>query len=566
MFRKVVQVVVASLAASAILVPTAIAKPPKSEITNTDIGEVCFPDDQCVKVQSVRGALFGVRNERNGDSKGEWITGVYDANSKLVGKVKLGGEVIVISPETYARRDAGQKTFTIHRLDGSSKPVKTPFIEIKAKAVRIGWDNWFSPGFTAVGMSERPETVVASLHDMTRVAGVSGGIARDGTVSAPLKDVESVFDYGDYRIFAHTDGKSYTIADDKFRPLSPRLTNLALFTTAFDDSMTNIRSRLGYDSRKAVFAIKTQPPNSDRTIYTLIPRRKGDQMPDGMVGLAPILTNYGAGWECEADLGPSCRRDIRAWVAIWATDDGQPLVSIEDPLLNRLSSDRFRSVHWNPYEATFIAAVAETLQGDFRILPYEVLVTGDMRMSIMPDSYATLEQANAAIRSMQDARYAELWQSILADQQLERQRYAAWQATRDEEDRQQAERAAGEAKEIADAQTLIATDDADVICDAYWKAEAFFARNNLLEACNRLRPPPKAVSRGFWGDLSAGLAAYNSAVASGAIGSGSGYSGSAPSSGSAGSGDFNRSMQSIDNALRVISDPNWNGAAAAAQN
>jgi hypothetical protein len=31
------------------------------------------------------------------------------------------------------------------------------------------------------------------------------------------------------------------------------------------------------------------------------------------------------------------------------------------------------------------------------------------------------------------------------------------------------------------------------------------------------------------------------------------------------SGDFDRRMRSIDASLRVISDPNWNGAAAAAQ-
>jgi hypothetical protein len=94
----------------------------------------------------------------------------------------------------------------------------------------------------------------------------------------------------------------------------------------------------------------------------------------------------------------------------------------------------------------------------------------------------------------------------------------------------------------------------------------FYARTNLADRCRTLRPPPAAVSRGFWGDMAAGLAAYNRAVQSGQISAGAPVGSSAgASTGASNSGDFARSMQSIDNALRVISDPNWNGAAGAAQ-
>jgi hypothetical protein len=70
----------------------------------------------------------------------------------------------------------------------------------------------------------------------------------------------------------------------------------------------------------------------------------------------------------------------------------------------------------------------------------------------------------------------------------------------------------------------------------------------------------------FWSSMIAGLQAANSAMAAANTRT---YSGGFNSTYSGGysaapdNGDFGRSMQSIDNALNRISDPNWNGAAAA---
>ncbi|MBK8286856.1 MAG: hypothetical protein IPK97_19435 [Ahniella sp.] len=540
--------------------PELQARKPKSEISNTANGNVCFPNDQCVKVVSVRGARVEGMHPYGLAASSEWVTGVYDANGKVVGKVKTGGDVIVFSPEAYARRDAGQSTYTIHRIDGTTKPIKTPFVAITPWTRRIGWDNWSGTRMAAFGSTKIPKW--SDFRDVYQADGAFGGIGRDGSINVELPDVSVVHAYGDYFVLAHTDGTSFSITDDQFRPLSPRLDNLALFTTAFDDTVNDTARSLGHASRRPVFAVKN-PTNGGRMIYTLLPRVKGQTTPDGLIGLAPILNYYGTGMACEGSLGPSCRRDLRAWVGIWATADGQPVVSIEEPFLRRISSERYRAVHWYPYDSMIKAAVVETLAGDFQILPYEVTAGGEMVLSVMPERHASLDQANAALKVIHDTRYTELWNRVLADQQLAYQRYAAWEAQRAQEERANAERAAAEHQEQTDAQALIAGNDADKICAASWTAKTFYARTNLMEACSRLRPPAEPVSRGFWGDLAAGIAAYNRSAA-GTAGVPSSTGSTVPSS-STNQGDFARSMQSIDSALRVISDPNWNGAAAAAQ-
>lgn len=534
------------------------ARAPKTVISNTAVGSVCFPGNTCVKVVSVRGERYEGAHFLGMRASSEWIAGVYDARGKVVGKVRNGGDVVVISPQAYARRDAGQKTYTLHRIDGSMKPIRTPYAAILAAPERIGWDNWAANRTSVFGSTGIPPWT--DLLNTWAAVGEIGGIAADGTLTGTWSDVTAVHAYGDYIVLAHADGQSFTVTDDSFRTLSPRVTNLRLFTTAYAETGTDRRAGTGVYSRKSVFAAESELPGG-RRIYMLLPRRKGAVTPEGLVGLAPILDNRGQGMACEPLLGPSCRRSLMAWVAIWASDAGTPLVSVEEPLLERVGSDRYRAVHWYPFGATFIAGVAETLEGQFKVLPWSMSPGGTMMLSQLPDTYASLEAANNAIIAIQDAQAAALWAKLLADQEVERQRYAAWAAERAEEDRRAAERAANEARETQEANALIATNDADRICTAAWKAQGFYARNNLMEACTRLRPPAAPQSRGFWGDLAAGLAAYNR---SGAAATYTPSSTGATTSVS-NTGDFNRSMQSIDATLRVISDPNWNGAAAAAQ-
>lgn len=532
---------------------------PRSEISNTAVGEVCFENDACVKVVSVRGSRYEGAHTYNLSASSEWVTGVYDAKGKIVGKVKTGGDVVVISTEVYARRDAGQKTYTIHRIDGKTKPIKTPYRAITTSARRRGWDNWLGTHMGGFGSTEFPK--FSTFRDVYPIAGSFGGITADGRVQPFSEAISTAYAYGDYFVVADPEGKHFIITDHAFQKLSPVLENLALHTTAYDETMSDTSRFLGGASRRIVFSVKNKIGEGGRELHRPLPMLRGEQFPADLIGLAPILNQYGRGNPCEAELGAACRRDLRGWVAIWASADGSPKVSIEEPRLRRFTSARYKSVHWNPYEATFIAAVAETLDGQFRVLPYKVEVTGDMTMSMLPDTYASLDVANNAITYIQNQRATELWNRVLADQQAAHERYAAWEAARAEEDRQRAARAAAEDTENAAANTLIAAGDADAICKQAFKASSFYARTNLFDACSRLRPAAPTASRGFWGDLAAGLAAYNRDGASGAT-AGTGTSTTYTSSSN--SGDFNRSMQNIDTALRVISDPNWNGAAAAA--
>lgn len=534
-------------------------KTPRSEINNTAVGEVCFDENACVKVVSVRGYRYEGAHTYQVSVSSEWITGVYDSQGKVVGKVKTGGDVVVISTDVYARRDAGQKTYTIHRIDGKMKPIKTPYRAITTSARRRGWDHWLGTHQGGFGSSEFPK--FSTFRDTYPIAGSFGGISADGKVQAFSESIGTAYAYGEYLVLADPTGQRFLITDRDFRKLSPLLDNLALHTTAYDETMTDLSRELGGASRRIVFSIKTPLADGKRVLHRPLPRQRGEQFPADLIGLAPILTQYGRGFPCEAELGAACRRDLRGWVAMWASADGQPRVSIEEPRLRRFSSDRYRSVHWNPYEATFIAAVAETLEGQFRILPYKVEVTGDMFMSQLPESYASLEQANAAITMIQQQRAAEVWQQVLAEQQRAYERYAAWEAQLAQAERERAALAAAEDAENQAANTLIATQDASAICAQAFKAKSYYARTNLMDACSRLRPPAETASRGFWGDLAAGLAAYHRSAAASTTTS---VSGSTGYSGSSNNGDFQRSMQNMDTALRVISDPNWNGAAAAA--
>lgn len=534
------------------------AKKPKTYINHSKNGDVCWSDNVCVRVVVAIGNRYEGIHPLGLASSSQWITAILDAEGKVISKVKPGGDYVVISDRAFARRESGQTTYTLHRMDGSTKPVKTPYIAITPGYQRKGFSHWSGQRMGAIGTTSDPGT--PSLFGSTVVKGEFAGIGFDGTINSKSADVAAVHAYGDYIVLAHTDGRSFSIADDEYRPLSPKLDNLALFTTDYNQSATGGDGHQAYLTRRLVFATRSVLPGG-RPIYRLLPKRRGEAMPDGLLGLAPILSHGGAGIDCEPELGPMCRRDLRAWIAVWATDSGQPVVSIEEPLLYRIGSDRYRAVHWYPYDGTLNAAMVETLDGTFRVLPYQVTTVGNMVLSQTPDVYPTLAAATAALDAQMHQQAMDAWARWFADRKLAEARYAAWQAERDEEARLEAARAANERAEFDAAEALIASGDADHICKSSWEVTGFHARNNLMAACSRLRPPAQPESRGFWGDLAAGLAAYNRSAAPGS------HSGAAATSlpTSSSSGDFNRSMQSIDSALRVIADPNWNGTAAAAQ-
>lgn len=507
----------------------------------TQPGNVCFTEGPCVKVDS--------------DQNAERIVGVRDSSGKQVDKVGAGGDIIVFSPHAYARRDSEKSPYTIHRLDVKAKAVKTPYTRIVARVKRIGFHNWKGDGGSAVGMTSRP-VEQSMLDGMIPVAGQMGGIGATGELAPVVTDARFVFEYGDYRIVAHSDNASYSIADANFRPLSPKLDNVVSFKSDFSDS-----GALGL-SVKMIFAIPvTSGEAGSRVLYSLLPHDKGQTNPPGLIGLAPLLENGGI--SCGRSYDAKCREQLQGWIGVWANETG-PLVSLEGPLMQQTSVERFKSVDWDDMVLSSVAVV-ENQQGGFGLRIYKPGRGGDFYLASPAEQYADRASAKAAVQAIRLDEARRIDAAYEAEKSVERNRNLALQAARDAEMARRAERAAAEDAENRQADALIASKDADKICAASWTLTTFYARTNLADACRTLRPAPAQVSRGFWGDMAAGLAAYNRAVQSGQISSGSVGSSGASSSGSYDNGDFARSMRSIDSNLRAISDPNWNGAAGAAQ-
>lgn len=540
---------IAVVALAAAVSGAADAQKAATKIDRVEPGNVCFNDGSCVKVDSAQGVLF------DGDRRvtSEWVTGVRDAAGKQIDKVGTGGDIVVFSPQAYARRDSQKSAYTLHRLDAKAKPVKTPYTLVVARVKRIGFNNWKGEGGSAVGMTARP-TEESMLAGMIPIGGQMGGVSATGELSPVIPDVRFVFEYGDYRIAAHRDNKSFSIADANFRPLSPKLDNVVSFKSDYSDSGT-----LGL-SVKMIFAIPvTNGEAGSRVLYNLLPHDKGQTNPPGLIGLAPLLEN--GGQSCGQKYDATCREQLQGWIGVWANDAG-PLVSLEGPLMQQTSVERFKSVDWDDMVLSSVAVV-ENLQGGFGLRIYKPGRGGDFYIASPAEQYADRASANAAVQAIRMDESRRIDAAYEAEKSVERNRNLALQAAQSAEMARRAERAAAEDAENRQADALIASKDADKICAASWTLTTFYARTNLSDACRTLRPAPTAVSRGFWGDLAAGMAAYNRAVQSGQISSGP-VGSSAGSSGSYDNGDFARSMRSIDSNLRALSDPNWNGAAGAA--
>ncbi|MBK8597906.1 MAG: hypothetical protein IPP07_09600 [Holophagales bacterium] len=524
----------------------------KTGIKNVEPGEVCFTGATCVKVDSAYGELYdGSRYVGS-----EWIVGVRDSSGRQVDKVGKGGDIQVISPDVYARRNSQEDTYTIHRIDKSAKAVKTRFRVLFPGVSRVGFDNWAGRGGTAIGMTALPPQDSMG-GGMTPVGGDLGAVTPAGEVTPLIPGVRFAFRYGDYRILAHTDNRSYSIADADYRPLSPKLENVVSFRTDFSDQI-----RMAFDTVETVFAIPvTQGETGARVLFNILPYRKGQIAPAGLIGLAPLLENGGI--SCGPKFDATCRQQLQGWIGVWAGENG-PEVSLEGPLLLQTSVERFKSIEWDDLVLSSVGVVEE-LRGGFGLRIYTPGRGGEFQLSVFPQKFSDRASAVAAAAQIRTNENAAIQAAYAAVRNAERAKYEAWQAAQAAEEARRAERAAAEDAEVRKAKALIAEGDADKICGAWLKLGSFYARTNLADECRRLRPPPKQASRGFWGDLASGLAAYNRAVASGQASAPPAAASGGAVSTSPGDADFARSMRSIDNALRVIGDPNWNGAAGAAR-
>lgn len=539
------------------LVPVAgLAGEPRAYLRGIDPGKVCFPDG-CVAVGWGR---LGFDSGAKSACNAECIMEVRDARGKVIDEVKAGGVIVVVSPQIYAKRRSVKETFTLHRIDGEGKAVKTPFVEIISHLLNKDWFDWNFAGITALGLTEpRVDRGLGQTNttgsrgptgNLVRTSGKVGGITANGQLTALHENVAYVYHYGDYRIIAHADRRTFTIADGDYRALTPRLDNVALFRTWYDQ-----RVPLAFETQQWVFALRTTKAG-ERQLYQVLPRQ-GAALPEpDVVGFAPLL---GTNWhQCSPDsyYAPTCAVNLRGWIAIRATESA-PLLSVVDAFAEKWYPERYRSLDWVA-TAFFETGIAGMQDGTFRLVGQK-----DIQSPMIPSgpAYASLAEAKAAVNRMYDNEFAAWNRQLQAEAEMQARRYAAWQEQQAAEQRMEAARIAAEKKENDEADALIARGDLNVICSALPRARTYYAQQQLGKACDKLRAdlPPPAMS--FWGALQAGIKGYSAAAA--ASGGGSVPPGGGATPGAYDQGQFDASMRSIDNAIRVISDPNWNGAAAA---
>ena len=213
----------------------------------------------------------------------------------------------------------------------------------------------------------------------------------------------------------------------------------------------------------------------------------------------------------------------------------------------------------------FKGLIAEQFDGDFRIITPVTKGDGSVDYVYVAETYHNALDAQIGAKQQEYLKLAEINAKAQAEYEFQKYRYEAQQ-------RQLAEQAAAEekrAQEMAEVEAIIRSGDNAAICSISLSDKYYYAREMLVSACVQTGGMFKDVPverQDFWSSMMAGLRATNKALADynsqtysgGFTGTYSGGYSATPDN-----GDFDRSMRSIDNTLNAISDPNWNGAAAA---
>ncbi|MEZ5945582.1 MAG: hypothetical protein R3C04_01785 [Hyphomonas sp.] len=497
--------------------------------------------------QSAWGGGFGYKNDLYR------LTELRDEAGATIAKAKKGEGLMILSRTAYARvpdKTPGAAQLFLTRK--GSKPVKVQF-----KEILYAYGTPFGVVSTQSGnKKERP--------DSRRLNGTIQAITENGQLGAVYENVLDIVDYGDFTVLVYRQKGGVQIFDKHLSPLSPVLTDAWLFQTNYADSEGY--GYEAYESRRAIYGMKVFDGGGDRkkALFRLIPKDKGAALPENLLGVTPI--SY-AGWGESDCLDPEqkqCVMRVRSFIAVWARPDGEPEVSLVDARAETWEPIRYKSFDW--YEGlNFKGLIAEQFDGQFRIITPVTKGDGSVEFVYLPEVYPNALDAQIGAKRQEYIKAAEIYAKAQADYEYQKARYEAY------EKRLAEKRAAEESKtaEIVSAEEIINSGDHNRICAEASNALRYYTREMLVSACvagGGMFADVPVDKQDFWSAMMAGLRSANQALAAANSRTYNGgfsatYSGGyAPASDN---GDFNRSMQSIDNALNRIADPNWNGAAAA---
>jgi hypothetical protein len=563
------------------LLAALIAAPAHSEKTKVGKirkGEICFTGSACVDVGSGDGEL----GEGPFAGAGEWIVEVYNDTGKTIAKVGAGGDIIVLSPQAYAHRGPGKKTYTIERFDRKTKPVKTDFVAIATHPNRTGWGYWGGPGIGAVGMTALPGrenidageilTMADRFRTRTRgrlwVGGTITGITPEGTLTQSYTDVAAVQLYGDFNVLMFKGGKEHQVTDDSLRAVMPRTDAIVAFTPAFPDQPSSYSDNTNpaIDYPRIMFGVPRGELGNGETLYHLLPRKRGASPPKEFLGVQPMRS-----WKWPTEQRPLGLDEGKlevmtaGWAGVWAGRNGPEMTFLNFDG-TQADAGRYKSVAWGSGGMNVDAGVLENFDGTARqIVPTLTWIMPDF--AVAPQMFTSKQAALDDIRQRAVANQEAYWAEVReASARAEAERakresdMAYWKA---QEEKRNQEYAALEDYERSEAQAImtLSPDQWSEACNRAAALVTFYASNDALAYCASIKPQPvyQAAKQDFWGSLASALDAWATAAEGAAID----YP-SSPPPGAAPDWDYARAMKSIDNTVTQVTDPNWNGAATRA--
>lgn len=548
-----------------------------TKIDKVDDRNACFyqPDANATKIGCVKvGTARGTLGEGLQAGSSTWVVEVRDDKGKVIDDVGKGGEIIVLSTQAYAKRERGKQTFSIHRLDGAGKPLKTDFVWIQNQVENLENNSAEFSSFagTTFGMTAPPPKNTfgryqfrSDLRGEMLAGGIITGIAADGTLGPGYPDAVAVQAYGDFSIITFAGGLEHQVADEALRPVSPRIATLEAFVPALREDRSDGRDhKFDLPYPRVMYAVAGRRINAWTRMYNLLPRsRTAPRPPPDLLGMIPLQVSKNLLARPYAMPDERVHRQVIGWAAAWASDAG-PQVSLLDYTGQPVSDERFRSVNWwgGPY---FDGAVLERMDGTARVAYAQPGGWLSVVYTVSPEVHPSAAAASKVITGTNQAKF-DAYRRELAERQAQYEREQQMRArAAAEQVRLEAELRIREAQEAAEELALArqmaatATSHYD-ICRAAERMKYVASAAVVQAKCSELyRAAEPRQKRDFWGDLAAALDAW-SAAAKGTSVSG----GATPPPGASPDWDFARQQKAIDNSMRVITDPNWNGAASRA--
>jgi hypothetical protein len=315
-----------------------------------------------------------------------------------------------------------------------------------------------------------------------------------------------------------------------------------------------------------MFGVERGITVAGQKLYALLPRHAGTPSHPAFLGVIALDNRQRTFREgphalAEGQVVPR----VAAFAGVWATPAGPEMTFLRfngEPF----DDARYRSITWTGNLGG--SGILEAPSGTARLIMPVAQHWGpdfDISAEVFPNKSAALTHVRTISAERERAYWAKIAEDrardAAAEAERERQR-AAWAA---DQQRQRDQLAALERAEAARMRDLVRLDASQwrTVCSEAYAMVTYYAQAHAIQHCSAIRPTPAAApqKQDFWGSLAAALDGWSSLAAAGA---GRTSPASSPSAGVSPDWNYARSARAIDNTVRTVTDPNWNGAAVRA--